>query len=75
MRLWIVALVILGSCSAGWSQEERLEFIGACQESGMGEGHYLFCACWQDEIEKAGISPDEFGEPNDTTIAAMQECM
>lgn len=78
-RRWLCVLLFLFmGCSDSWSEEERLDFIGACLDSPIGDNTpHLFCACWQDKIEEAGIGPNEFGDEENEGAErrAMMRCM
>lgn len=73
LTAFALALVVLTACSTnGWTALSRRDFVGACVDGGLGSVD--FCKCWQREIEDSGMSPDEFGDPDETTTAAMVAC-
>lgn len=72
-RVIVVSLLIASACSAsGWTALSRRDFVGACVDGGLGGVD--FCKCWQRGIEAAGMSPDEVGDPDETTTGAMIDC-
>lgn len=69
----LVVLVVLTACSTnGWTAFSRRDFVNACIDGGLGSAD--FCKCWQRGIEAAGMSPDEVGDPDETTTGAMIDC-